>query len=101
MTYYVDNSEVSLEHFFETGGYCGTGSRRTEVVTEHLCDWCLGKKVQAPNFWHKSSGSWVTWYKYIGRDMRIDLKANWEEILKECLDSLKEQWHAPVAPAHI
>lgn len=45
---------------------------------------------QAPNFWHKSTGLKVWWYKWIGRDMEflcppaIDLQA----VFSECLSSL-------------
>jgi hypothetical protein len=52
------------------------------------CKWCNGK---APNFLHKKSGFSLTWYKYIGRDMRANRTIKRREIrkiLRECLSSL-------------
>ena len=44
----------------------------------------------APNFWHKSSGLKVWWYKYIGRDMEVlDPNAvNLGAVFSECAASL-------------
>ena len=42
----------------------------------------------APQFWHKKSGSRVWWYKYIGRDMEISLGTKWDDVLRDCLESL-------------
>jgi hypothetical protein len=35
---------------------------------EDSCGWCSNEK---PNFLHKPSGFSVTWYKYIGRGMKV------------------------------
>lgn len=40
------------------------------------------------NFQHKASGSKVSWYKYIGRSMEVDLNADWRTLLAECEYSL-------------
>jgi len=46
---------------------------------------------RAPNFWHKSSGWRVWWYKYIGRDMEIAAgTAPWADVLVACCASLGE-----------
>jgi hypothetical protein len=67
-----------------------------------ICDYCLGKGIWAtcgsepgkgaPNFWYKSSGFKVWWYKYIGRDMKLNRdigKEEIEQIKQECLNSLE------------
>lgn len=46
--------------------------------------------LEMPHFWHKRTDSRIEWYKYIGRDMEIQLKAAWPEILHECLRSLEK-----------
>lgn len=51
------------------------------------CLWCSNKK---PNFLHKNSDSEITWYKWIGRGMKIKLNKDWDEILKECISSIKK-----------
>lgn len=53
------------------------------------CRVCRGDFGSAPNFLHKPSGSTVEWYKYIGRGMKIDLKAKWIAIMRDCLASLE------------
>ena len=52
------------------------------------CAWCNG---EAPNFQHKKSGSTVNWYKWIGRSMDVDLHAQWEGIMQDCLLSVGMQ----------
>ncbi len=53
------------------------------------CKWCDG---EAPNFWYKPSGLKVWWYKWIGRDMRIEGD---QELIKtminQCIDSATEE----------
>ena len=44
--------------------------------------------VVAPNFRHHPTGSEVRWYKHIGRSMELDIHAQWEEIINDCLSSL-------------
>lgn len=41
-----------------------------------------------PNFCHKETGTTVSWYKYIGRDMEMNMRGEWSVILKDCLGSL-------------
>ena len=54
------------------------------------CPWC--GEEHAPNFHHKPTGLMIWWYKYIGRGMIIaGSKTKWNEILIECINSLKQQ----------
>ena len=67
------------------------GLHREVVRHEELfCDYCKGLVGHAPNFLHKPSGTKIVWYKYIGRDMEIDLKDNWLDIFNSCLQSLDQ-----------
>lgn len=54
-------------------------------IPELQCVNCTTKPTRAPNFLHKTTGSTITWYKWIGRDMEIDLRGDWDSILTECL----------------
>lgn len=68
------------------------------------CPWCGGDASpfaqsrdlggdptgRAPNFQHKKSDSRIYWYKYIGRGMEIELKAEWKMIISECMESLRD-----------
>lgn len=56
---------------------------------EFQCDYCKGLVGRAPNFLHKSSGTNIRWYKYIGRGMEVELLWDWVDIMNECLESLK------------
>lgn len=53
------------------------------------CQWCYGGE---PNFLHKDTGFSVSWYKYIGRGMEIDMAGlndiGVARIILECMDSL-------------
>jgi len=52
------------------------------------CPWCY---MGAPNFEHKRTGFELTWYKYIGRSMEVNMDLGALEIvtiIKECLESL-------------
>jgi hypothetical protein len=49
--------------------------------------------VVVPNFLHKPSGSTVNFYKYIGRGMEVDLREDWQAILRECVQSLSGGEH--------
>lgn len=66
----------------------------TRWITVETCVNCAeeertGVRVEtAPNFLHKPSGSSVSWYKYIGRGMGVDLAADWRSIIDECVASL-------------
>ena len=56
------------------------------------CPWC--GELDFPNFWHFSSGLKIWWYKWIGRDMRVEGGIGKpEEIIKNIIAGLttKEQ----------
>lgn len=63
-------------------------TRKSELVPEKACDLCNGVIEPAPNFLHKPSGSKVSWYKYIGRSMEVELQADWRDVLGDCVASL-------------
>jgi hypothetical protein len=104
--FFVDGVEVSYEaydQFFEdqTGPSPEDESEwpaweaKADAINarrhqEHAktCHWCLHPEEVQPNFLHKASGSKITWYKYIGRSMQMDIKAEWTGIIAECLTSL-------------
>jgi hypothetical protein len=66
---------------------CGLDETYTVWLDHHPHErGCLEDRA---NFTHKPSGTTVRWYKYIGRDMDVDLHGNWEDILAECLASLE------------
>ena len=44
--------------------------------------------MTAPNFWHKSSGVKVWWYKYIGRGMVIKGEGDLSTIGQDCLQDI-------------
>ncbi len=44
--------------------------------------------MTAPNFWHKSSGVEVWWYKYIGRGMVIKGEGDLSTIGQDCLQDI-------------
>lgn len=76
---------------------CGTQERWKAHYDACDCDWHMGRGIYrfgkaacAPHFWHKPSGSIVRWYKYIGRDMECDLKADWHTIISECRKSITQ-----------
>jgi len=64
---------------------CGLKERAQKEIPEHfkICS------LELPNFRHKESGIEVRWYKYIGRDMEVDGKADLDEIFSACKASLK------------
>ena len=76
------------------GGEFGYGAYfENDVFMMHPFCWCdrddcCGERVSVPNFLHKPSGTAVHWYKYIGRGMEVDLRADWRTVLRECVDSL-------------
>lgn len=63
-------------------------ARRDQSVPEKQCDYCAGRARRSPNFLHKPSGSEVSWYKYIGRGMEVDLEVPWGNIVADCVASL-------------
>lgn len=80
--------EVGFEAWLKAYDPDDHDARKSHRVTENLCDLCSGRVEPAPNFLHKSSGSKVRWYKYIGRGMEVDLKADWRTIFAECVESV-------------
>lgn len=93
--YEVDGQPVDFEFWVRTDA-SKWAVRRVESLT---CAWCRGDRLQAPNFWHEPSGSWISWYKYIGRDMDIHLNAPWADILADCLASVEAGTGEVSAPA--
>jgi len=110
--YFVDGAEVSFEQWMsfykEQVGDSDEYEPRSETEwaeyfvraeaanarrgssQDKVCRFCRGEFGNAPNFLHKGSGSTAHWYKWIGRDMQIDLHQPWREILADCLGSLQE-----------
>ena len=117
--HFVDGREVSAEKFDEfftneVGEY-PTGSspeesmawevrankanERRHTTKEALCHWCVHPELVRANFFHRASGTKITWYKYIGRGMEIELKGNWAEIVAECVASIGAAELAGASPA--
>jgi len=48
--------------------------------------------IMLPNFWYKPNGLRITWYKWIGRDMKMKPATisgeEWGNLFHECLNSL-------------
>jgi hypothetical protein len=59
-------------------------------VTTKTCANCSQPSAPAPNFLHKSSGTEVRWYKYIGRSMEVHVNGDWRTILLECAGSIED-----------
>ena len=80
--------EMGLDPDFGSWVHCTCGRdsawEEWQIANPHneLCG------VARPNFLHKPSGSRISWYKYIGRGMETDLKADWRTILAECVASV-------------
>lgn len=59
------------------------------------CPWCGwdedAGQAQAPNFLHKPSGTTAHWYKWIGRSMEWNVRADWPTVITECFASLPER----------
>jgi hypothetical protein len=81
----ADGSEVDADAFYDAGGY-RTGT--TVDVPERQCRACREDRQPAANFLHKSSGTAIRWYKYIGRGMKVDVKGDWRSIFDECVESV-------------
>lgn len=84
-SYLVSGREVKFKDWLE----CPVEDRTTIIHQEFQCSYCRGEIEQAPNFLHKSSGTKVSWYKYIGRGMTIELGSDWRNVFKDCLYSLE------------
>lgn len=81
----ADGNEVEEPAFYKAGGY-STG--RVEKVPERQCVNCREERKPSPLFLHKPSGSNVSWYKYIGRSMEINVRVPWQTVMSDCLASL-------------
>lgn len=82
--YYVGGERVDFDAWVEAP----LDARRLERVEEFSCEYCKGLVKREPNFRHKASGTEVEWYKYIGRGMEVDVRGDWDLILRECMESL-------------
>jgi hypothetical protein len=88
----ADHQALSIEDFLRLDV--------TKVKNAELaCEYCTGAKISAANFWHLPSGSTVSWYKYIGRGMQIELNTRWGEILLDSLSSIRTVSVEPTEPA--
>ena len=92
-SYTVKGVEVGHDEWLEA--YDKGLSREIIRHEELFCDYCKGIIGRAPNFLHKPSGTNVTWYKYIGRGMEVELLWDWTDIFNQCLNSIV----APILPA--
>jgi hypothetical protein len=63
-------------------------NKRRPTTHDKVCRVCRGEFGNAPNFLHKPSGTKVWWYKWIGRDMKVEGKEDWTKILADCTASL-------------
>jgi hypothetical protein len=89
-TYLIESEEVDAETFFAVNVEKFMTSETTIFKDSSLaCDLCSGKRVPSPNFWHKTSGTKISWYVSIGRKMAVDLQGEWTAILSECLTSIQ------------
>ena len=89
-TYRINSEEVDAETFFGIDVEKFMTADTTVIKDQtHTCGLCSGESIPAPNFWHKSSGTKISWFVAIGRTMKIDLQGEWEEILLECLTSIQ------------
>lgn len=81
-------AEMGLDDVYGTAIHCtctyDTDWQAWRAVNDH--DPACG--IVAPNFRHKASGSTVSFYKYLGRGMEVDLNADWDTIFAEVLASL-------------
>lgn len=85
-TYFIDD-QVSTEDDYFAGIGDRSHKRRIEPVLEKRCGFCNGTDPRAPNFLHKDTGTTVSFYKYIGRGMEVDLRGDWLTILDDCIRS--------------
>ena len=89
--YYLGLEEVTKEKYFEISieKYM---TIETSIIKDSslACDYCTGRFSRATNFLHKSSGTKISWYVTIGREMVVDLKCEWGDILYECLTSIQK-----------
>jgi hypothetical protein len=84
----ADGTQVDGERFYDEGGF-STG--RVEKVPDLQCALCRGEVEPAPNFLHKPTGSKVSWYKYLGRGVEMELWVPWRGILDDVLRSINQR----------
>lgn len=67
-----------------------TVSEDNKVTMISTCINCRAgeDRHRAPNFLHKPTGSEVSWYKYIGRGMEVELNGEWKDIFVSCVKSV-------------
>ena len=92
--YEVAGQRVTWEEWLAEYDRTGNTQRTFRKDEGLACDYCQGERESAPNFLHKPTGSKVSWYKYIGRGMSVDLRGDWRSILAECVESTR-----PIPPA--
>lgn len=96
----VDRKHLQLPSNWEE--LADEANKHRSTSHDAVCDYCIGQGVfgppaepsqGAPNFWHKSSGLKVWWYKYIGRGMESNCPngAAVEKVLDECLATLPDK----------
>lgn len=84
VTYLVNGRDVAFDEWLNA-----RDSNRDQVThSDKQCAYCRGELVPAPHFLHKPSGSTISWYKYIGRDMEVNLTVPWAGIIRDCIESL-------------
>jgi hypothetical protein len=88
--YEVRGERVEFDEWAAEYDRTGNRDRSYRKDPNLACDYCRGERESAPNFLHKPSGSRIAWYKYIGRDMEVELNADWRAILADCVESLSE-----------
>lgn len=86
--YEVRGERVEWQEWLDEYSRTGNAERECRKDPTLSCDYCRGERESAPNFLHKPSGSRVSWYKYIGRGMEVDLRAEWRTVLADCVASL-------------
>lgn len=59
------------------------------LMIDEECRNCRDNPEPAPQFLHKSSGSIVNWYKWIGRSMEVSLRTSWRAIFDDCMTSVE------------
>ena len=87
--YEVRGQQVDFQDWLDEYDRTENRERSHRKQSDLVCDWCRGERENAPNFLHKPSGSKVSWYKWIGRSMEVDLKAPWRKILTDCLAEIE------------
>lgn len=81
--------EVPQDEFFDRRLLSAGGDMIP--IPERQCVTCTtNPPPREPNFRHKATGSTITWYKWIGRSMEIDLLGDWDSILAECLAQARD-----------